>query len=79
MDCMLVYHADMRPLLLLSDANIPLPCHERLWNAGNVDAWLAAGREQPKFLIQSPTLIEAAQGLYIEKAVAMSEEYSRAF
>jgi hypothetical protein len=78
MGCMLVYHADARPLLRLSDANIPLPCHERLWSARNVKTWLSVGREQPKFLVPSPTLIEAAQGLYVEKAVARERgEFAR--
>jgi hypothetical protein len=78
MDCMLVYHADTRPLLRLSDATIPLPCHERLWSARNAETWLAVGREQPKFLIPSPTLVEAAQGLYVEKAVSRERgEFAR--
>lgn len=77
-DCMLVYHADMRPLLRLSDANISLPCHEKLWSAGNVEAWLAASHEQSRFLAPSPTLIEAVQGLYVEKAVARERgEFAR--
>jgi hypothetical protein len=78
MDCMLVYHADARPLLRLSDAELPLPCHERLWRVRNVETWLAVGREQPKFLVQSPTLIEAVQELYVEKAVARERgEFAR--
>jgi len=77
---MLVYNADARPLLRLSDANIPLPCHERLWNATNVEAWLTGGREQPRLLSPSPTLIAAAQELYIEKAVARERgEFARVF
>jgi hypothetical protein len=79
-DCMLVYNADARPLLRLSDANVPLPCHERLWNATNIEAWLTGGREQPRLLSPSSTMIEAAQELYIEKAVARERgEFARVF
>ena len=78
MDCMLVYNADARPLLRLSDANVPLPCHERLWIARDLEAWRTAGREHPRLLSPSPTLIEAAQELYIEKAVARERgEFAR--
>lgn len=78
LDCMMAYHHDTRPLLRLSDVDLPVPCHERLWNAGNIESWLAISREQPQLLASPPTLNRAVQELYVEKALPRERgEYAR--
>ncbi len=39
LDCMWVFHFQMRPLLSLDDAGVPVPCQEVLWEANSEMDW----------------------------------------
>lgn len=79
LDCTWAYHHAARPLLCLSEIKIPLPCHERLWNASSWELWLTAALEQPNMLTQSPSLPRAMQEIYIDKHLPRERsEFARA-
>lgn len=63
LDCMWVYQFQQRPLLGISDTNLPLPCPEKVWNAGDRQEWGTLFSEYSKL----PTLSKALQEIYIDK------------
>ena len=63
LDCMWAYQFQQRPLLGLRDAMVPLPCHEKLWNAANSREWKTLTANQTA----QPTLCKALQEIYIDK------------
>ncbi|KAI9737326.1 MAG: hypothetical protein M1834_009479 [Cirrosporium novae-zelandiae] len=74
LDCMWAFQAQLRPLLSLEDAKIPLPCQEVLWEAGSAMAW----RQIFSYSDPSPTLYEATESIYVEKKLQSTMgEFSR--
>ena len=63
LDCMWAYQFQRRSILALGDAVIPLPCHEKLWNANSAEEWenLSQTHGSP------PSLQSALQELYVDK------------
>ncbi|GAB7366754.1 hypothetical protein MBLNU230_g0709t1 [Neophaeotheca triangularis] len=63
LDCMWDFQFGVKPVLNLRDANIPLPCPERLWSAATADEWRSSFANAS----EQPTLPIAVQQLYIDK------------
>ena len=63
LDCMWAYQFQRHTVLALSDAILPLPCHEKQWRAGDAEEWanLRSGH------ISTPSLKDALLELYIDK------------
>ncbi|KAH7360640.1 C2H2 transcription factor-like protein [Rhexocercosporidium sp. MPI-PUGE-AT-0058] len=74
LDCMWSFHFQMRPLLTLGDAKVPIPCQEVLWEAESSLDW------QQLYACAAPSasLHETIQLAYIEKRLQSSTgEFSR--
>lgn len=77
-DCMWSYHFQLRPALRFRDGMLPLPCHEKTWNAATADAWSAARVQWSESNVSTPTLVKAMEELYIEKSLPPSRgEFAR--
>ena len=77
LDCMLVYHLQRRAVLTIADLSLPLPCHERMWNAQDAHQWEVARQDQ-SLSTPPPRLLRALEELYIEKRLAKDRgEYAR--
>ncbi|KAK4626204.1 Transcription factor [Fulvia fulva] len=61
-DCMSQYHLDLRQMLSLKDADLPLPSDERQWRAETEQEWGSFGEARAQ-----PTLSQALQELYVDK------------
>ncbi|KAH8799842.1 hypothetical protein F5884DRAFT_811368 [Xylogone sp. PMI_703] len=75
LDCMWVFHFQMRPLMSLHDTFLPMPCPEVLWEATSAKDWY-----QIYSCSQNPpmSLNKAIQRLYVEKQLQRSTgEFSR--
>lgn len=74
LDCMWAFHFQMRPLLSLDDAKLPIPCQEVLWEAESALDW----QQLYACATSSPSLHSAIQLAYIEKRIQSSTgEFSR--
>lgn len=75
LDCMWAYQFQLPPTLSLADACLPMPCHEKLWDAKSADEW--------KYLLcpensTSQTLQDLLQAVYIDKRLPKAcGEFSR--
>ena len=63
LDCMWSYQYQRRPMLALSDATLPLPCHEKPWAATNAQEWGTLSANT----LSVPNLPEALQEIYVDK------------
>lgn len=74
LDCMWSFHFQMRPLLTLEDAKIPIPCQEVLWEAESSLDW----EQLHACAAPSVSLHDTIKLAYIEKRLQSSTgEFSR--
>ncbi|KAL7915557.1 C2H2 transcription factor-like protein [Trichoderma velutinum] len=74
LDCMWSFQFQVRPLLSLEDARVPIPCQEVLWEASTALDWQQLYNVSTKNL----SLHEVIQILYVEKRLQSSTgEFSR--
>lgn len=78
LDCMWAYHYQCRSMLQLCDGTLPLPCHERLWNAGTAEEWTAAKHGRDEASLNNISLVKAMAELYIDKTLPQDRgEFAR--
>ncbi|KAH9222808.1 hypothetical protein DL95DRAFT_285815 [Leptodontidium sp. 2 PMI_412] len=74
LDCMWSFHFQIRPLLTLEDAKVPIPCQEVLWEAETSLDW----QQLYACAARSASLHDTIQLAYIEKRLQSSTgEFSR--
>ncbi|KAL7784031.1 C2H2 transcription factor-like protein [Trichoderma afarasin] len=74
LDCMWSFQFQVRPLLSLEDARVPVPCQEVLWEASTALDW----RQLYSVSTKNLSLPEVIQILYVEKRLQSSTgEFSR--
>ncbi|KAK4064170.1 transcriptional regulator family: Fungal Specific TF [Trichoderma aggressivum f. europaeum] len=74
LDCMWSFQFQMRPLLSLEDARVPVPCQEVLWEASTALDW----RQLYSVSTKNLSLHQVIQILYVEKRLQSSTgEFSR--
>lgn len=74
LDCMWSFQFQVRPLLSLEDARVPVPCQEVLWEASTALDW----RQLYSVSTKNPSLHQVIQILYVEKRLQSSTgEFSR--
>nr|POF14040.1 hypothetical protein CFP56_03064 [Quercus suber] len=67
LDCMRQYHLQVTTVLGSHGTALPLPSHEKLWNARSPQEWMDLKRDVPTI---TPTLREALAELYIDKRLS---------
>lgn len=78
LDCMWAYHFQSRSSLQLCDGMLPLPCHERLWNAATAEEWTAARNGRDEASLNNISLVKAMAELYIDKTLPQDRgEFAR--
>ncbi|KAH7418323.1 C2H2 transcription factor-like protein [Cadophora sp. MPI-SDFR-AT-0126] len=74
LDCMWSFHFQMRPLLTLEDAKVPIPCQEVLWEADSSLDW----EQLYACAAPSASLHDTIELAYVEKKLQSSTgEFSR--
>nr|POE85114.1 hypothetical protein CFP56_68683 [Quercus suber] len=66
-DCMRQYHFDVPATLGNPDIALPLPSHEKLWNARSPQEWMDIGRDLPT---ATQDLREALSEIYVDKRLS---------
>lgn len=78
LDCMWAYQFQQRSSLRFCDGTIPLPCHERIWNAATAQEWKAARQSHEPNSPNNPSLVQAMAELYIDKSLPQGRgEFAR--